>query len=160
MRPTDVLAPDYFHKVVDCQWACPAHTPVPEYIRLISGGRDSDAYLRAAIAWHFGADTGSPYWLRTAKDLDFNPLTDVTAFTEGRDLAIVELNGVTAESTNIYDPRRTLLGAYRTLYAQWVLVFSIGAANLRHGTAPVPLRRLASLAWAHLTDRRAFPVSS
>ena len=45
MRPTDVLAPDYFHKVVDCQWACPAHTPVPEYIRLIAAGRYSDAYL-------------------------------------------------------------------------------------------------------------------
>ena len=37
--------PDYFHKVVDCQWACPAHTPVPEYIRLIADGRYSDAYM-------------------------------------------------------------------------------------------------------------------
>ncbi len=45
MRPTDVLAPDYFHKVVDCQWACPAHTPVPEYIRLIANGRHADAYM-------------------------------------------------------------------------------------------------------------------
>ena len=39
------LGPDYFHKVVDCQWACPAHTPVPEYIRLIAEGRYSDAYM-------------------------------------------------------------------------------------------------------------------
>ena len=45
MRPTDIQVPDYFHKVVDCQWACPAHTPVPEYIRLISAGRYSDAYM-------------------------------------------------------------------------------------------------------------------
>ncbi len=45
MKPTDIGAPDYFHKVVDCQWACPAHTPVPEYIRLIAQGRYSDAYL-------------------------------------------------------------------------------------------------------------------
>ncbi|HXF66525.1 MAG TPA: FAD-dependent oxidoreductase [Burkholderiales bacterium] len=45
MKPTDIGAPDYFHKVVDCQWACPAHTPVPEYIRLIAAGRYSDAYL-------------------------------------------------------------------------------------------------------------------
>src|SRR5277367_784940 len=45
MRPTDISAPDYFHKVVDCQWACPAHTPVPEYIRLIAEGRYSDAYM-------------------------------------------------------------------------------------------------------------------
>ncbi|HXU65954.1 MAG TPA: FAD-dependent oxidoreductase [Casimicrobiaceae bacterium] len=45
MKPTDIAIPDYFHKVVDCQWACPAHTPVPEYIRLISAGRYSDAYM-------------------------------------------------------------------------------------------------------------------
>ncbi len=45
MKPTDVSNPDYFHKVVDCQWACPAHTPVPEYIRLIAAGRYSDAYM-------------------------------------------------------------------------------------------------------------------
>ena len=45
MQPTDIKDPDYFHKVVDCQWACPAHTPVPEYIRLIAAGRYSDAYL-------------------------------------------------------------------------------------------------------------------
>lgn len=45
MLPTDVSDPDYFHKVVDCQWACPAHTPVPEYIRLIAAGRYSDAYM-------------------------------------------------------------------------------------------------------------------
>ena len=45
MQPTDIRDPAYFHKVVDCQWACPAHTPVPEYIRLIAAGRYSDAYL-------------------------------------------------------------------------------------------------------------------
>src|ERR1700734_3481459 len=45
MKPTDISVPDYFHKVVDCQWACPAHTPVPEYIRLIAAGRYSDAYM-------------------------------------------------------------------------------------------------------------------
>ncbi len=45
MQPTDIKHPDYFHKVVDCQWACPAHTPVPEYIRMIAAGRYSDAYM-------------------------------------------------------------------------------------------------------------------
>ena len=45
MQPTDIANPTYFHKVVDCQWACPAHTPVPEYIRLIGQGRYSDAYM-------------------------------------------------------------------------------------------------------------------
>jgi NADPH-dependent glutamate synthase beta subunit-like oxidoreductase/ferredoxin len=45
MRRTDVGDPNYFHKVVDCQWACPAHTNVPEYIRLIAQGRFTDAYM-------------------------------------------------------------------------------------------------------------------
>ncbi|MEH6583008.1 MAG: FAD-dependent oxidoreductase [Halioglobus sp.] len=45
MKPTDIKNPEYFHKVVDCQYACPAHTPVPEYIRLIAAGRYSDAYM-------------------------------------------------------------------------------------------------------------------
>ena len=49
MKPTDIRNPDYFHKVVDCQWACPAHTPVPEYIRMIAAGRYSDAYM---VNWH------------------------------------------------------------------------------------------------------------
>ncbi len=45
LQPTNTHNPAYFHKVVDCQWACPAHTPVPEYIRLIGQGRYSDAYM-------------------------------------------------------------------------------------------------------------------
>jgi formate dehydrogenase (NADP+) beta subunit len=49
LKPTDIRSPDYFHKVVDCQWACPAHTLVPEYIRLIAAGRYTDAYM---INWH------------------------------------------------------------------------------------------------------------
>ena len=49
MKNTNIAAPDYFHKVVDCQWACPAHTPVPEYIRLIAHGRYSDAYM---VNWY------------------------------------------------------------------------------------------------------------
>ncbi len=45
MKPTDTSQPDYFHRVVDCQWACPAHTDVPEYIRLIAQGEFTAAYL-------------------------------------------------------------------------------------------------------------------
>jgi len=45
MKNTDISDPHYFHKVVDCQYACPAHTPVPEYIRMIAAGRYSDAYM-------------------------------------------------------------------------------------------------------------------
>jgi formate dehydrogenase beta subunit len=49
LQPTDISRPDYFHKVVDCQWACPAHTPVPEYIRLIAARRYTDAYM---VNWY------------------------------------------------------------------------------------------------------------
>ena len=45
MEPTNIFDPNYFHKVVDCQWACPAHTPVPEYIRLIAQERYTEAYM-------------------------------------------------------------------------------------------------------------------
>jgi formate dehydrogenase (NADP+) beta subunit len=45
LQITNIADPTYFHKVVDCQWACPAHTPVPEYIRLIGQGRYGDAYM-------------------------------------------------------------------------------------------------------------------
>jgi formate dehydrogenase beta subunit len=49
VKPTDIKNPEYFHKVVDCQHACPAHTPVPEYIRLIAAGRYTEAYM---VNWH------------------------------------------------------------------------------------------------------------
>ncbi len=49
MQPTNIRDPEYFHKVVDCQWACPAHTPVPEYIRLIAAQQYADAYM---INWY------------------------------------------------------------------------------------------------------------
>ena len=49
MKPTDIKDPEYFHKVVDCQYACPAHTPVPDYIRLIAAERYTDAYM---VNWH------------------------------------------------------------------------------------------------------------
>ncbi|MEZ5570027.1 MAG: FAD-dependent oxidoreductase [Halioglobus sp.] len=49
MKPTNIKDPEYFHKVVDCQYACPAHTPVPEYIRLIAAQRYTDAYM---VNWH------------------------------------------------------------------------------------------------------------
>jgi len=45
LKPTDITNPEYFHKVVDCQYACPAHTPVPEYIRMIAASRYDDAYM-------------------------------------------------------------------------------------------------------------------
>jgi phenylacetate-coenzyme A ligase PaaK-like adenylate-forming protein len=60
---------------------------------------DPDAYLRTAIAWHFGADTGSPFWLRAAQALDFDPLTKVQTFADLRRFPnlVDELRGVPVE---------------------------------------------------------------
>ena len=58
MRPTDTSNPDYFHKVVDCQWGCPAHTDVPEYIRMIAQARFSDAYMLNRVSNVFPAILG------------------------------------------------------------------------------------------------------
>ena len=58
MKPTDVQNPDYYHKVVDCQWACPAHTNVPEYIRLIAQGKYTDAYMLNRESNVFPGDSG------------------------------------------------------------------------------------------------------
>jgi membrane protein DedA with SNARE-associated domain len=62
--------------------------------------------------------------------------SEVAEFMAGRDLAIIELNGVTSESTNIYDPSRSLLSAYRTLARQWSILFRIADANRRRGIRP------------------------
>lgn len=50
MKPTDTSNPEYFHKVVDCQWGCPAHTDVPSYIRMIAQGQFSDAYMENRLS--------------------------------------------------------------------------------------------------------------
>jgi hypothetical protein len=84
---------------------------------------------------------------------------DCNAFMSGRDLAIVELNGATAECTNIYDPDRTLLAAYRALFLQWRLVFEIGAANRRDGSAVSSAAQLRRLLVAHLNETTPFAVS-
>ena len=78
--------------------------------------------------------------------------SDVDAFMAGRDLAIVELNGATSESTNIYDPGTTLWSAYRQLFEQWRLVFAIGAENRRRGAAVTSIARLAELVRDHVTQ--------
>jgi len=85
--------------------------------------------------------------------------SDVDAFMSGRDLAIVELNGVTAESTNIYDPASSLWNAYRVLCVQWTIIFAIGAANRALGTPTSSMRRLLDLIRAHRAARIAFAVS-
>jgi len=85
--------------------------------------------------------------------------SDVNAFKAGNDLAIVELNGVTSESTDIYDPDATLWNAYRRLFEQWRIIFTIGQANRRRGARTSSIARLINLAWLHLTASPAFRLS-
>lgn len=75
---------------------------------------------------------------------------DEAAFKAGLDFAIVELNGVASESTNLYDPRNSLVAAYRILFRQWDVLFRIGASNHRRGYQPASLRRLAGMLWRYL----------
>ena len=81
------------------------------------------------------------------------------AFMAGHDLAIVELNGATAECTNIYDPESSLRSAYRQLFKQWSLVFMIGAANRQRGRKGSSIDRLLSLVRRHFSTPSPFPVS-
>jgi membrane protein DedA with SNARE-associated domain len=84
---------------------------------------------------------------------------DVDRFMSGADLAIVELNGVTAESTNIYDPSGSLRFAYRVLFQQWSIIFAIGAANRRAGATISSSRRLIELVRVHLRRNVACAIS-
>jgi membrane protein DedA with SNARE-associated domain len=74
---------------------------------------------------------------------------DPEEFKAGRGFAVVELNGVTSEATNLYDPSWPLWRAYLTLFRQWALLFRIGEANRRRGRRPASLRELAALARAY-----------
>lgn len=85
--------------------------------------------------------------------------SNVERFKAGHDLAIVELNGATAESTNIYDPGGSLFSAYRQLLRQWSLVFAIGAANLAAGAEASSTSRVVSLIRAHAASELAYETS-
>jgi hypothetical protein len=69
----------------------------------------------------------------------------MAAFREGRGLRILELNGVTSEATDIYDPKNSLASAYRRLFRQWRLAFAVGAANRSRGAAPARISHLLRL---------------
>jgi hypothetical protein len=84
---------------------------------------------------------------------------NVEDFKAGRNLAIVELNGASAESTNIYDPGASLLGAYRQLFRQWSIVFAIGDANRARGFHTSSPRRLFDLVRAHVLRKAAYDVA-
>ena len=73
----------------------------------------------------------------------------VDDFKQGRNFKIVELNGVTSEATHIYDPRNSLLAAYRILFKQWRLAFEIGAHNRQRGAQLLPVSALLKLLRAY-----------
>lgn len=73
----------------------------------------------------------------------------VEGFLSGNDLSIVELNGVTSESTNLYDPKNSLWQAYSILAQQWSLLFRIGEANRLAGHKPTPLGAFCRLVWGY-----------
>lgn len=70
-------------------------------------------------------------------------------FQRGDNFKIVELNGVTSEATSIYDPRHSLIEAYKTLFTQWRIAFAIGAQNRSLGFKPTSLRKLIALVVKH-----------
>lgn len=84
---------------------------------------------------------------------------DADAFRDGRDFAIVELNGVTSEATHIYDPSGSLLAAWATLMRQWSLAFAIGAANRARGHHPTTILELVALLWTHRRPAAAHPIA-
>jgi membrane protein DedA with SNARE-associated domain len=71
----------------------------------------------------------------------------VEDFKAGRNFKVIELNGVTSEATNIYDPKNSLVEAYRVLFKQWRIAFEIGAQNRRRGIQPAGFRELIKLVW-------------
>ncbi|MGA9796461.1 MAG: FAD-dependent oxidoreductase [Rhizomicrobium sp.] len=94
MKPTDTKNPDYFHKVVDCQWACPAHTPVPEYIRLIAEGKYTAAYM---INWHSNVFPGV---LGRTCDRPCEPACRRGRIDDQEPVAICRLKRVAADNKN------------------------------------------------------------
>jgi hypothetical protein len=81
----------------------------------------------------------------------------VDLFQRGECFYVIELNGVSAEATHIYDPSVSIIAAYRVLYGQWKIAFEIGAANRARGFKPLSLAELLTLIanWASRTPPAA-----
>ncbi len=130
MKPTDVSKPGYFHKVVDCQWACPAHTPVPEYIRLIAAGRYSDAYM---INWEANVFPGI---LGRTCDRPCEPACRRSR-VEGQAVAICRLKRVAADYKD--DIRERLPQPALTRNGKRVALIGAGPASLTVARDLAPL---------------------
>jgi hypothetical protein len=85
--------------------------------------------------------------------------SNVERFRAGKDLAIVELNGATSESTNIYDPSWSLWRAYRTLFRQWALLYQIGYRNRERGHRPTAIREVLRLVFDYYRQVQVNPLA-
>ena len=130
MRPTDIGDPNYFHKVVDCQWACPAHTPVPEYIRLIAAGRYSDAFM---VNWYSNVFPGI---LGRTCDRPCEPACR-RGRVEDEPVAICRLKRVAADNKD--DIRARLPSAPPTSNGKRVALIGAGPASLAVARDLAPL---------------------
>jgi hypothetical protein len=81
------------------------------------------------------------------------------ALREGRDFQIIELNGVSSEATNIYDPRNSLKRAYRTLFRQWEIIFAIADQNRKLGSPATPLQTVWKNWMRYRREAAAYTVS-
>lgn len=130
MQRTDTGNPDYYHKVVDCQWACPAHTNVPEYIRLIAQGRFDDAYMVNRESNVFPGILG-----RTC-DRPCEPACRRTR-VDGKPVAICRLKRVAADNRG--DIRDRLPQAPAQKNGKKVAIIGAGPASLTVANDLMPL---------------------
>ena len=130
MQPTDVGNPDYFHRVVDCQWACPAHTNVPEYIRLIAQERFTEAYVLNRESNVFPGILG-----RTC-DRPCEPACRRTR-VDGKPVAICRLKRVAADNRDDVTP--FLPQAPETKNGKKVALIGAGPASLTVANDLMPL---------------------
>ena len=132
MAPTNVTDPNYFHKVVDCQWACPAHTPVPEYIRLIAEGKYSDAYM---INWHSNVFPGV---LGRTCDRPCEPACR-RGRVEEQPVAICRLKRVAADSKDMDNVASRMPKAASAKNGKRVALIGAGPASLTVARDLLPL---------------------
>ena len=130
MDPTDVTDSAYFHKVVDCQWACPAHTPVPEYIRLIAQRRYADAFM---INW---VSNVFPGILGRTCDRPCEPACRRTRIEE-KPVAICRLKRVAADYCG--DVSARLPGPAKTKNGKRIALIGAGPASLTVARDLLPL---------------------
>jgi NADPH-dependent glutamate synthase beta subunit-like oxidoreductase len=132
LEPTNIKAPEYFHKVVDCQWACPAHTPVPEYIRMIAAGRYTDAYM---VNWKSNVFPGV---LGRTCDRPCEPACR-RGRVEKEPVAICRLKRVAADNRDEAEVRRRLPQVPRAKNGKRVALVGAGPASLTVARDLAPL---------------------